>query len=445
MNSLEDIWGAAYTRLTSMFTDVIVDTWLSGLTAIELRGDTLVIEAPSNFVKEIVENRYHSMIVDSVEAVTGFRTYVAIRSAENPMAPLLQIPALPPPPPDEPPGVYTAVEGYTFENFIVGSSNKLAHAACIAVTDTPGDAFNPLFVYGGSGLGKTHLLFAVRNQMCRKEPGCRVVYVKGEDFVNEFVSSIGAATMNKFREKYRLLDVLLIDDVQFLAGKVQTQEEFFHTFNTLYEAKKQIVLTSDRPPKEIMPLEDRLRTRFEWGLMADIQPPDYETRLAIINRKAASLNMVIPPEVSEFIADRLKKNIRQIEGAVKKLKAMHALEGYDINIDLARETIKDVLSDNMPTGVLIERIIAAVADFYGLLAEDLLSAKRKADVLLARQVAIYLMRENTGISLKKIGDIFGGKDHATIINSVRRIEKEIEVDPELKNALSEIMSNVRNP
>jgi len=445
MNSLEDIWGAAYSRLASMFTDVIVDTWLSGLIPIELRGDTLVIEAPSNFVKEIVEARYHSMIVDSVEAVTGFQTYVSIRSAEDPTAPLLQeSSAFTPPPPDEPPGVYMAVEGYTFDNFIVGSSNKLAHAACIAVTDTPGDAFNPLFVYGGSGLGKTHLLFAVRNQMCRKDPACRVVYVKGEDFVNEFVSSIGTATMSKFREKYRLLDVLLIDDVQFLAGKVQTQEEFFHTFNTLYEAKKQIVLTSDRPPKEIMPLEERLRTRFEWGLMADIQPPDYETRLAIINRKAASLNMNIPPEVSEFIADRLKKNIRQIEGAVKKLKAMHALEGYEINIDLARETIKDVLSDNMPTGVLIERIIAAVSEFYGLASEDLVSAKRKADVLLARQAAIYLMRENTGISLKKIGEIFGGKDHATVINSVRRIEKEIEVDPELKNALSEIMSNVRN-
>ncbi|HWP79415.1 MAG TPA: chromosomal replication initiator protein DnaA [Candidatus Acidoferrum sp.] len=447
MNSLEDIWGAAYARLTSMFTDVIVDTWLSGLTPVELRGDTLVIEAPSNFVKEIVEARYHSMIVECVEGVTGFRTYVSIRSNEDPTAPLLQAQAPAPAtaPPDEPPGGYMAVEGYTFDNFIVGSSNKLAHAACIAVTDTPGDAFNPLFVYGGSGLGKTHLLFAVRNQMCRKDPNCRVVYVKGEDFVNEFVSSIGTATMSKFREKYRLLDVLLIDDVQFLAGKVQTQEEFFHTFNTLYEAKKQIVLTSDRPPKEIMPLEERLRTRFEWGLMADIQPPDYETRLAIINRKAASLNMVIPPEVSEFIADRLKKNIRQIEGAVKKLKAMHALEGYDINIDLARETIKDVLSDNMPIGVLIERIIAAVAEFYGLAPEDLLSAKRKADVLLARQAAIYLMRENTGISLKKIGEIFGGKDHATVINSVRRIEKELEVDPELKNALSEIMSNVRNP
>ena len=443
MRSLEDIWGAVFSKLAEQFTGIIADTWFSGITPLELKGDTLHLLAPSNFVKDIIEDRYHATIVDAVEQVTGFRTFVEITSDEDESAPLVS-PEAAAPPLDEPPHQYTAVEGYTFDNFIVGSSNKLAHAACIAITDTSGDAFNPLFVYGGSGLGKTHLLFAVRNQMRRKKPSCSIVYVKGEDFVNEFVSSIGTATMSKFREKYRLIDVLLIDDIQFLAGKVQTQEEFFHTFNTLYEAKKQIVLTSDRPPKEIMPLEERLRTRFEWGLMADIQPPDYETRLAIINRKAASLNMKISPEVSEFIADRLKKNIRQIEGAVKKLKAMQALEGYDINIDIARETIKDILSDNMPTGILIDRINASVSEFYGLAPEDLLSNKRKADILFARQIAIYLIRENTGISLKKIGDIFGGKDHATVINSVKRVEKELERDAELRNSLAEMMNNVKS-
>ncbi len=438
MKSVHEIWEVIYARLRNLYTEVIIDTWIDNLRPFEFKGDTLVLECDTDFVKQVVESRYHDDFVREAEIVMGFPVYVAIKSNEDPNAPLSKTPISPPPPPDEPPGQYSAIEGYTFPNFIVGSSNKLAHAACIAVTDTPGDAFNPLFIYGGSGLGKTHLLFAVRNQMKRKYPGCNIGYIKGEDFINELVGSIRSGTMAAFREKYRLLDCLLIDDVQFLAGKEQTQEEFFHTFNSLYEAKKQIVLTSDKPPKEIMPLEERLRSRFEWGLMADIQPPDYETRLAIINRKAQSLDLIIPSEVANFVAERLKKNIRQIEGAVKKLKAMNMLEDIAITTDAAHEVIKDILSSNIPTSVIIENINSSVSEYYGVTSQDLYSNKRNGDVLKARQVAMYLIREHTGMPYKKIGQLFGGKDHTTIMNAIKKIEKDLNTDNELKNIITEI-------
>ena len=273
----------------------------------------------------------------------------------------------------------------------------------------------------------------------------KVLYLKGDEFTNEMVEAIsqGVAARRAFREKYRYLDMLLIDDIQFIGGKESTQEEFFHTFNTLYEGKKQIVLTSDRPPKEIKTLEERLRTRFEWGLIADVQPPDVETRIAILNRKAKNLGVDLSPEVADYIAQRLKKNIRQLEGAVKKLKALVILDHVDINIAAAQNAIRDVLSDNVTVPVLIDRVINEVSSYFGLTVEDLRSKKRTADIAMARQIAMFIIREMADVSLTQIGDVFGGRDHTTVMHSVNKVEDEIEVNPHLKSDVDEIMSNIK--
>ena len=332
-----------------------------------------------------------------------------------------------------------------FENFIVGGSNKLAEAACRAVANHTEDSFNPLFIYGGSGLGKTHLLCAIRNSVRAKNPSMKVLYLKGDEFTNEMVEAIsqGVAARKIFREKYRYLDMLLIDDIQFIGGKESTQEEFFHTFNTLYEGKKQIVLTSDRPPKEIKTLEERLRTRFEWGLIADIQPPDIETRIAILNRKAKDLGVDLSPEVADYIAQRLKKNIRQLEGAIKKLKALLILDHVEINIAAAQNAIRDVLSDNVTVPVLIDRVLSEVSSYFGLTAEDLCSKKRTAEIAMARQIAMYAIREMAAVSLTQIGDVFGGRDHTTVMHSIHKVEDEMKVNPHLKSDVDEIMANIK--
>ena len=336
-------------------------------------------------------------------------------------------------------------DDYTFENFIVGGSNKLAEAACRAVANHTEDSFNPLFIYGGSGLGKTHLLCAIRNSVRAKNPSMKVLYLKGDEFTNEMVEAIsqGVAARKIFREKYRYLDMLLIDDIQFIGGKESTQEEFFHTFNTLYEGKKQIVLTSDRPPKEIKTLEERLRTRFEWGLIADIQPPDIETRIAILNRKAKDLGVDLSPEVADYIAQRLKKNIRQLEGAIKKLKALLILDHVEINIAAAQNAIRDVLSDNVTVPVLIDRVLSEVSSYFGLTAEDLCSKKRTAEIAMARQIAMYAIREMAAVSLTQIGDVFGGRDHTTVMHSIHKVEDEMKVNPHLKSDVDEIMANIK--
>ena len=332
---------------------------------------------------------------------------------------------------------------YTFDNFIVGSSNKFVHAACTAVANMPTAAnnYNPLFIYGPSGIGKTHLLYAVTNHLKQKNPNVKVIYIKSEDFTNQMIDSLSRQAMSEFREKYRACDVLLIDDIQFIAGKVSTQEEFFHTFNALYESGKQIILTSDRQPHEINRLEDRLKTRFEWGLIADMQSPDLELRIAIIKKKAEQVGITIPEDVLTFLAENLRSNVRQIEGAIKKLGARVFLTGEQIDMDLARGCISELLGGAEPTSVTVEKIFSSVFQKYGVSKEDLISAKRSKDIALARHITIFLIREVTEMSLPNIGKIFN-RDHTTVINSIENIERRINTDSMLNFELKEIIKEV---
>ena len=334
---------------------------------------------------------------------------------------------------------------YTFDTFIVGSSNKFAHAAALAVATHDTRNYNPLFIYGDSGLGKTHLLFAIMNEVKNRKPDALVVYVKGEQFTNELIAAIGHQATPEFREKYRKADYLLVDDIQFIAGRDSTQEEFFHTFNTLYESGKQIVLTSDRPPKEIKTLEDRLRTRFEMGLMADIQPADFETRIAIIQRKAELLHIDMPLEVEEYIANNLKSNIRQLEGAVKKIKANSLIyENKPITILMAQNSIRDILNDSQPVPVTIGKIITEVARTFNVSEQDIKSNKRAANISRARQVAMYVIKDITQMSMAAIGDEFGGRDHSTVVYAISQTEKAMKTDSRLRETIEDITKNVRD-
>ena len=444
MNSVQDVWDAVYQKISDAYTPTAANTWFAGAHPLAMNSKCFKLQVPSDFQKEIIINRFGDKLTAFLTELVGFSLEVIIYSEEEQ---------------EERKRIAERIvdvaditchalsqDDYTFENFIVGGSNKLAEAACRAVANHTEDSFNPLFIYCGSGLGKTHLLCAIRNSVRAKNPSMKVLYLKGDEFTNEMVEAIsqGVAARKIFREKYRYLDMLLIDDIQFIGGKESTQEEFFHTFNTLYEGKKQIVLTSDRPPKEIKTLEERLRTRFEWGLIADIQPPDIETRIAILNRKAKDLGVDLSPEVADYIAQRLKKNIRQLEGAVKKLKALLILDHVEINIAAAQNAIRDVLSDNVTVPVLIDRVLSEVSSYFGLTPEDLRSKKRTAEIATARQIAMYIIREMAAVSLTQIGDVFGGRDHTTVLHSVNKVEDEIQVNPHLKSDVDEIMANIKS-
>ena len=326
---------------------------------------------------------------------------------------------------------------YTFENFIVGSTNKFAQAACVAVANKPATNYNPLFIYGNSGLGKTHLMYATINRMKQNNPNVKIIYTKGEDFTNHMISCLANKTMEDFRNKYRKCDVLLIDDIQFIAGKTSTQEEFFHTFNDLFEHKKQIILTSDRPPRDIKTLEERLITRFEWGLLADIEPPDLELRIAIIKKKAEQANVVIPDEVLTFLGENLRSNIRQIEGAIKKLGALSFINGREITMELAHECISELLGGAEPVSVTVEKIFAAVQRKYGVSKEALTGNKRNKEIANARHITIYLIREITELSFPSIAKLFD-RDHTTIIYSYNMIAGKVLMDPMIASEVNEI-------
>ena len=330
---------------------------------------------------------------------------------------------------------------YTFDNFIVGSSNKFAHAACTAVAANPAMNYNPLFIYGPSGLGKTHLLYAITNEIKKKKPAAKIIYIKGEDFTTQFIEALASQMTNEFRNKYRSCDVLLIDDIQFIAGKTSTQEEFFHTFNALYEEHKQIILTSDRPPRDMKTLEDRLKTRFEWGLLADIQPPDLELRVAIIKKKAEQVGIIIPEEVLTYLAENLRSNIRQIEGAMKKLGALAFLSGQKITMEVARGCIADLLGGEEPVSVTVDKIFATVYKKYGISKEDLIGKSRSREIAQARHVTIYLIRKITEMSLPNIGKIFN-RDHTTALASWETIEKKLKTDAMLTLDVNEMTKEV---
>lgn len=316
---------------------------------------------------------------------------------------------------------------YTFDSFIVGSSNKFAHAACVAVAARPATDYNPLFIYGQSGLGKTHLLYSITNELTKKKPDTKIIYTKGEDFTNQLIESLKDHSMEKFRAKFRNCDVLLIDDIQFIAGKDSTQEEFFHTFNALYEEHKQIILTSDRPPSDIKTLEYRLKTRFEWGLIADIQPPEFELRLAITRKKAEQAGVRIPDDVCEFLAENLRTNIRQVEGSIKKLRALSFLTGTEISMEMARGCVSELLGGAEPVSVTVDKIFSTIFKKYNIPRDDLIGSRRTKEIAFARHVTVYLIRTITEMSLPNIGKVMG-RDHSTVMSSLDAVEKKLRND-----------------
>lgn len=427
MNTPADIWKLVLGLLQGRLQAVTLDAWFDDLTAVEFKDDTLLLHTPDKFKKEIIDERYLQTIKDALRDLFSADINVIVTTGDAPM-PIAH-------------NNYPEDE-YTFEQFIVGSSNKFAHAAATAVANNPAKNYNPLFIYGQSGLGKTHLLYAIANVVRRDHPSFRIIYIKGEDFTNELVNSIGAGQVQEFRDKYRLADLLLVDDIQFVAGKDRTQEEFFHTFNALYEANKQIVLTSDRPPKEIHTLEDRLKTRFEWGLLADIQPPDYETRMAIIHVKADSLRVQLPEDVVDYIAKTITSNVRQLEGTVKKIKALHDLMERAIDIELAKEAVADIFKENPGLNPTPEMILREVSRYYCTPVEKLKGSGRSKDLVLPRQVAMYLVRDLTDYSLPEIGKIFS-RDHTTVLHSINKIENYLKETSEMDNIIKTLKTNIR--
>ncbi len=451
MNSFSEVWDQVKLEINrkKLICDAAYNQWIQPITAVEMTDETAKLMAGSSFRKGIVEKRYLQIIAQCFEELMGFPIKVEIlcdQDLRDPLSPKsTNTPAASQQGSNE--VEETNNKGdyeYTFSTFIVGSSNKFAHAASVAVANTPAKAYNPLFIYGDSGLGKTHLLYAISSEIKNNNPNFNIVYVKGEVFTNELIDAINSATTAQFHDKYRQADVLLVDDIQFIGGKERTQEEFFHTFNALHESGKQIVLTSDRPPKEIKTLEDRLRTRFEWGLVADVQPPDYETRIAIIKRKAELLKLDIPADVSEYIANRIKNNIRQLEGVVKKMNAYKTLTNTPPSIMVAQNSIRDILNENQPIPVTVERIISEVARTYGVSSDDIRSNKRAAQISTARQVAMYAVREITQMSMASIGEEFGGRDHSTVVYSINKMEETLKSNSHIKDTVDDIIKNIRD-
>lgn len=461
MDSFREVFDLACQYCQKELSEVAYNLWIKDIEPVRLEGSVAYLFVRSAFKQSIVEEKYLGLLKKSFEQALGFEVDVSLSCEESsapspapaqtqaaapaqspPVSTAASAPADPVPPVHEPEDQLGSTDE-TFDTFIVGPSNKFAHAASCAVANNPAKAYNPLFIYGGSGLGKTHLLSAICNEIRKTHPEFNIVYVKGEDFTNELIRAIGGKQTQQFHDKYRVADLLAVDDIQFIGGKESTQEEFFHTFNALYQAGKQIILTSDRPPKEIKTLEDRLRTRFEWGLLADIQPPDFETRVAIIQRKAEMMNIEIPDDVAEYIANRLKNNIRQLEGAVKKLKAYKQLAGSNPSILIAQSAIKDILSDHQPIPMTVERIITEVARTYGVTAEDIRSVKRASAISTARQVSMYIVREITQMSMATIGDEFGNRDHSTVVYAIQQVQKNMEKDQHFKETVDDIIKNIR--
>jgi len=437
LDSFAQVFDLVKTYCAEQISDTAYSLWIKDILPVKFEDSTVYLKVKSEFKKDIIEEKYIPVLSKAFLHVMGFEVTISVSfDAETEKTREEKTKAK---------NITSNSEyEYTFNNFIVGSSNKFAHAASLAVAANPGKAYNPLFIYGSSGLGKTHLLYAICNEIKKDKPDLKIIFVNGEEFTNELIDAIKNMKTRNFHDKYRQADILLVDDIQFIGGKESTQEEFFHTFNTLFQDSKQIILTSDRPPKEIKTLEDRLRTRFEWGLLADVQTPDFETRTLIIRRKAEHLNLDIPVDVSEYIANRLKNNIRQLEGAVKKLNAYHLLENEPPSIISAQNAIRDILNDNQPVPVTIGRIIEEVGRTFGISPDDIRSNKRSANISSSRQVAIYVVREITQISMSLIGEEFGGRDHSTIVYAIQQVEKNMKRDSHYKETVEDILKNIHS-
>ena len=435
MYSSAYVWAKVLTHMENLLSTTVISTWFDDAEVVELTENKLVLYSPSEFRKNIIETRCVGHIQDAMKELFDMNVEVQVLSGEEVEAYKQK---------GRTPQFIEYNPQFTFDRFVVGPSNRFAHAAAIAVANRPAETYNPLFIYGPSGLGKTHLLYAIAGEINYRHPDYNIIYIKGDQFTNELIQALQEGKNAEFRNKYRNADLFLVDDIQFISGKESTQEEFFHTFNNLYENHKQIVLTSDRPPSDLLRLEDRLKTRFEWGLIADINPPDYETRMAIIRNKSDSLGMDMPDDVCSYIAENITTNIRQIEGTVKKIKAYWELTGMEINVGNVSRAIKDMYkgkADTLPTPSLI---ISEVGKFYNIDDDTLRGTLKNKGTAEARQVAMDLFRKMTNLSLPDTGKEFG-RDHSTVLHSVRKIEKALS---DSKNPLNEtirdIMANINS-
>ena len=441
VSDLDNIWNEVLKLIKVELTEVSFNTWLKTIKPVTMTESKVILAAPNEFTKGILEGRYFNLIKNAIKQITNkeFDIQFTIpgedlsinvgQSVTLNNSNLNQRSQLNP--------------KYTFDTFVIGNSNRFAHAASLAVAEAPAQAYNPLFIYGGVGLGKTHLMHAIGHYILNKTPSAKVVYVSSEKFTNELINSIRDDRNNQFRNKYRNVDVLLIDDIQFIAGKESTQEEFFHTFNALHDANKQIVISSDRPPKEIPTLEDRLRSRFEWGLIADIQPPDLETRIAILKKKAKVENIDVSDDVMLYIASKIQSNIRELEGALIRIVAYSSLTNKKITVELAEEALKDIISSDKPKKITVELIKEAVSKEFNVKIEDFNSKKRTRSIAYPRQIAMYLTRELTDLSLPKIGEHFGGRDHTTVIHAYDKIIEDMSNNEDFKNTIEKLIKNIK--
>lgn len=442
MDHLEQLWNNVLSQVENKISKPSFETWLKSTKLLSYSGNNVTIAAPNSFARDWLENHYVHLITGILTELTGEDLYIKfVVPKDQDMEDF--IPVAKPEiklndSHDISPGMLNPK--YTFDTFVIGSGNRFAHAASLAVAEAPAKAYNPFFIYGGVGLGKTHLMHAIGHYVLEHNPNAKVVYLSSEKFTNEFINSIRDNKTIEFRNKYRNVDVLLIDDIQFLAGKESTQEEFFHTFNTLHEESKQIVISSDRPPKEIPTLEDRLRSRFEWGLITDIAPPDLETRIAILRKKAKADGLDIPNEVMLYIANQIDSNIRELEGALIRVVAYSSLVNQEISPELAATALKDIMPNSKQRTITILDIQNAVGEHYKIHLDDFKAKKRTQSIAFPRQVAMYLSRELTTFSLPKIGEEFGGRDHTTVIHAHEKISKMLKENENVKEAVKQIRS-----
>ena len=475
-SQLTAIWEQLLAEIQQSIKNPMFATWIQPNTLLHLDEQELVIGTPNQIRKDWLESKYMPVLQQAAERILKRPMHIKVslvetsteETAPSPIitppvtaAPLLQnispLPAAPLIEADNTQYVSSASASatvndpvaflnpkYIFETFVIGNSNRLAHAASLAVSEAPAKVYNPFFIYGGVGLGKTHLMHAIGHRILKSHPHLKVLYISSEKFTNELINSIRDGNPEDFRQKYRNIDVLLVDDIQFLSKKEHTQEEFFHTFNTLHEANKQIIISSDRPPREIQTLEDRLRSRFEWGMIADIQAPDLETRIAILRKKAIIENLDVPNDVIVFIASRIDSNIRELEGSLIRVMAYASLVKQPVTIALATETLKDIFPANQPRQITVELIQDIVAVYFKLKVDDLLAKKRTRNVTYPRQIAMYLARELTDTSLPRIGEMFGGRDHTTVIHAYDKIGRERNEDAKLTQTLKELVKRIEN-
>ena len=452
MQSFKDVWNRALLILEQDLNQTSFNSWIKMMIPMKMENDTAYFCVATVFLKKLIDQKFKDNIETALSDVMGFNVAVQIMTEEE-VPPRFRemaqqksdefITDIQHEEVEDEVRAFNAQANLTFETFVIGKENEFAHAAALAIANNPAGAYNPFFLYGHSGLGKTHLIKAIANKIRENHPDKVILYAKGDEFTSELIDAIKYNTQRQFKQKYRSADILLMDDVQFLSGRPSIQEEMFHTFDALYESGRQIILTSDRPPREIAVLEERLQSRFSMGLIADIQPPEYETRVAIIKRKSELYNLKMPTDVIELIATKIKSNVRELEGTIKKLKAFNQLWGQTPTIALAKDAMEAIIKENANNSITPDMIIENVARYHNVTVDQIKGKKKDAPVVKPRQQAMYLIRELTQLSLPEIGNAMGGKNHTTVLHSIKRVEESIQKDPAFAKTIAELTENIK--